>query len=132
MGIEFNSGLKILVVDDDERARRLMQDVLHYFKGIEKIEFAGNGAEALQQLSKSEFDIVTLDLQMPGETGIDFLVKVNNIAPGIKCVIISAATDEMIEASTRLAKECGVELLGALRKPFNLEQLHSILGLQAA
>ena len=121
----------ILVVDDDVQVRKLVKEMLQ-ISNIEDVTLAADGENALQHLKQSEFDFITLDLHMPGINGIDLLVEMGKIKPDIRCVIISAVADDMMEASVKLAKECGVDVIGSLKKPFRLEQLQGLLGLKAA
>ncbi|WP_458412635.1 response regulator transcription factor [Schinkia sp. CFF1] len=64
-----NSQAKILVVDDEERIRRLLKMYLEredYF-----IEEAENGEEALLKATTEDFDLILLDIMMPGMDGIE-------------------------------------------------------------
>ena len=60
----------ILVVDDDERLRRLLKKFLSE-NGF-SISTAENAADARNKLSLLEFDLIVLDIMMPGESGLEF------------------------------------------------------------
>jgi len=59
----------ILVVDDDERLRRLLKRYLA--ESGYRVTAAANAAEARRQLEGLTFDLIVLDLMMPGETGLE-------------------------------------------------------------
>ena len=60
---------RVLVVDDDPK----IQAVLRRGLGLEgfRVELAGDGREALGQLQRGEFDLVVLDVLLPGVDGIE-------------------------------------------------------------
>ncbi|MFS0822906.1 response regulator transcription factor [Bacillus sp. 1P02SD] len=60
---------KILVVDDEERIRRLLKMYLERENYV--IEEADNGDVALEKALKNEYDLILLDLMMPGKDGIE-------------------------------------------------------------
>ena len=60
----------LLVVDDDERLRALLQRYLST-KGY-RVSAAPGAADARQLLANMEFDVLVLDVMMPGESGLDF------------------------------------------------------------
>jgi two-component system, OmpR family, response regulator ResD len=61
--------IKILVVDDEERIRRLLKMYLERENYI--IEEAENGNEALEKAFANEYDVILLDLMMPGKDGME-------------------------------------------------------------
>ena len=60
----------ILVVDDDTRLRELLKTFLS--RNGFRVTTAGHAAEARQRLDALDFDLIVLDVMMPGETGLDF------------------------------------------------------------
>ncbi|WP_110927568.1 response regulator transcription factor [Bacillus massiliglaciei] len=64
-----NSGPKILVVDDEERIRRLLKMYLEREDYI--IDEAENGDTALEKALENEYDLILLDIMMPGKDGIE-------------------------------------------------------------
>jgi|SRR5579875_3046397 len=61
--------VKILVVDDEERIRRLLK--MYLSREEYKIEEAENGNEALAKALENEYDVILLDLMMPGKDGLE-------------------------------------------------------------
>ncbi len=77
----------VLTVDDDPAIRRQLRGVLED-EGHETGE-AANAAEAYEALDKRRWDAVLLDLTMPGEHGLDALVRIREHSPDIAVVIVS-------------------------------------------
>src|SRR5262245_50048921 len=77
----------VLTVDDDARIRRTLRGVLED-EGHETGE-AGNASEAYQALEKRRWDAVLLDLTMPGEHGLDALLKIREHSPDTAVIVVS-------------------------------------------
>lgn len=60
----------MLVVDDDTRLRELLKSFLS--RNGFRVSMAANAAAARQQLEALDFDLIVLDVMMPGQTGLDF------------------------------------------------------------
>jgi CheY-like chemotaxis protein len=107
---------KILVVDDDGELRENIAEVLGGF-GFETVA-AGNGEEALARLEASEFDLVLLDLVMPGMGGMETLASIRRRFPRIKVVMLTAfaTVDNAVEAMRKGAEDY-------LAKPFRVDEL---------
>jgi len=73
--------LRVLVVDDSKLMRRLIRDTLTSDPGIEVIEEAPDGPTAIQLIHKLRPDVVTLDVEMPGMTGLEVLGYVMSEIP---------------------------------------------------
>jgi two-component system, OmpR family, response regulator ResD len=69
MFIMENKQIKILVVDDEERIRRLLKMYLEREEYV--IEEADNGDDALKKALENDYDLILLDLMLPGKDGID-------------------------------------------------------------
>ena len=87
---------------------------------------AANDAESgLALLVKNGFDVIFLDIKLPGMSGIELLQEIRNRPPKAKIYIISGAPDaqEQLEAG-------GVSHMttGVLRKPFDMDRLLKIVG----
>lgn len=83
---------KILVVDDDKRIRELLQQLLE--KNGFTISISANTTEARQELEKTKFDLIVLDLMMPNESGIEFLKDLReNEDINIPAIMLTAMGD---------------------------------------
>lgn len=78
---------RILVVDDDETVRR------SYLRSLQSVscdvESASNGEEALQTMEQNPFDVVLLDMRMPGLDGLTVLRTIKQKWPDSEVVIIT-------------------------------------------
>ncbi len=118
---------KILFMDDDERIRNLVENMME-FLGCEVV-FADSGAEAIEIYSRnraagSSFDAVILDLTIQGGMGGDEAVKrLLEIDPGVKAIISSGYADSPV---LKHFSEYG--FVDAIAKPYRIEQLKTLLG----
>jgi CheY-like chemotaxis protein/HPt (histidine-containing phosphotransfer) domain-containing protein len=115
--------LVILVVDDDELSRRMMKLLLS--REGHQVELAANGMEAVEAIKSQKFDIVFMDLQMPGMDGIETSQKIRKWENGGLRTFIVALTASYLP-------ELGQELFDAgmdnyLSKPFELEHIQRML-----
>jgi len=82
-----NDKTRILVVDDDEVVRR------SYVRSLQSlacnVDAASNGAEALQSMERNAFDVVLLDIRMPGQDGISVLRTIKQKWPESEVVVIT-------------------------------------------
>jgi DNA-binding LytR/AlgR family response regulator len=63
--------MKVLIVDDEPRARNRLARLLRPIKGIDLCGLASDGAEALETIEREKPDLVLLDVQMPGLDGFE-------------------------------------------------------------
>jgi two-component system, NtrC family, nitrogen regulation response regulator NtrX len=78
---------QLLVVDDDAAIRRQLRGLLED-EGHAVTE-AANAAEAYDAVGRQRFDAVLLDLRMPGENGLDALVRLREVAPNTAVIVVS-------------------------------------------
>ena len=76
----------ILVVDDEMGPRESLKMILHPYYNVHVAE---RGGQAIELLSRYPVDLVTLDLKMPGLTGINVLEKIKHYDPDIEAIIIT-------------------------------------------
>jgi two-component system, OmpR family, phosphate regulon response regulator OmpR len=106
----------ILVVDDDRRIRSLLQSFL--VENGFRISVAGSAAEAREQMRIMAFDLVVLDIMMPGETGLSLTQSLRASGNAVPVLMLSALAD----ASDRIAGlETGSD--DYLTKPFEPREL---------
>jgi two-component system, LytTR family, response regulator len=68
--------VRVLVVDDEPLARMRIEDVLAGIEGAQVVGTATNGIEAIEQIRALQPDLVFLDVQMPGKTGVDVVREI--------------------------------------------------------
>ena len=110
-----NNKKHILVVDDDDRIRNLLKDYLNNNNFL--TSSAKDGNEALEKISVFEFDLIVLDVMMPGKSGFELTkeIKKNNDIP----VILLTAKGEVENRIKGL--EYGAD--DYLGKPFEPKEL---------
>lgn len=82
---------RILIVDDEPMIREVIREYAS-FEGYEFRE-AGSGMEAIELCRKEDFDVVVLDLMMPGVDGFTAYEKIRKIKP-IPAIVLSARGEE--------------------------------------
>ncbi len=106
----------ILVVDDDQRLRELLKSFLT--RQNFRVTAAGDAAEARERLDTMDFDLMVLDVMMPGQTGIEFAAELRARDHAIPILMLTA----MGEPRDRVAGfESGVD--DYLGKPFEPREL---------
>ncbi len=107
----------ILVVDDDDGQRELIQQVLSTF-GYD-VTTARNGTEAVKLIESKSFDLVVLDMIMePGFDGLDTYKRIIELSPGQKAIIVSG-----FSATSRLEEALKLGVGQLVKKPFELKLL---------
>lgn len=82
-----HDSFQILLVDDDSAIRRQLRGVLEDEGHV--VREAPNAAGAYAELEAARFDVVLLDIRMPGENGLDALVRIAEQAPDTAVLIVS-------------------------------------------
>jgi two-component system response regulator (stage 0 sporulation protein F) len=80
--------LKLLVVDDEEHIRMLFKEELEEEGYV--VELASNGLEALEKVKSDTFDLIVLDIKMPGMDGITALNEVKKLRRDQPVILCSA------------------------------------------
>jgi two-component system, response regulator, stage 0 sporulation protein F len=80
--------VRILLVDDEENIRFLFREELEE-EGYQ-IDLASNGFEAIEKVKSSRFDLVVMDIKMPGMDGIQALNEIKNIDKDLPVILCSA------------------------------------------
>jgi DNA-binding NtrC family response regulator len=114
---------RILLVDDEERFRTNLQKMLDA-QGL-TVRAASSGAEALEELKLAPYDVIVLDIRMPGMDGLDTLKEIKQINPEVEVIILSGHAS--MDAAMAINRLGGYDYL---MKPCPLEEL--LLKIEAA
>jgi DNA-binding NtrC family response regulator len=106
----------ILIVDDDPEMRSLLLDVLRN-EGYEVVE-AKDGTEAVLALRTRMFEVILMDKNMPGPSGLDLLPGLRRVCPGSRIIMMTAFGD--VPSYMEAVEKGAVEYLF---KPFRMEEL---------
>jgi two-component system response regulator HydG len=114
------SQARILVIDDDESMRDSCRQALA--RKASRVEVAEDGLSGLEILEKEAFDLVILDLKMPGLSGMEVLNRMKQEYPDVVVVVITgyATVESAVEAMRHGAYDF-------LPKPFTPESLRAIV-----
>ncbi|OPY88748.1 MAG: Oxygen regulatory protein NreC [Smithella sp. PtaU1.Bin162] len=87
------SGIRILVVDDHAIVREGLRSLLELADDVEAVAGASSSKECFEMLTKDTYDIILMDLKMPGIDGIEATRLIKKTYPHIKVVILTNYDD---------------------------------------
>ena len=112
---------KVLVVDDEPAFRRLIVDLL---KKDFDVDTAESGRQGFQKAMTGVYDLITMDIKMPGLDGVEAIRSIKIVNPNQRILVITAYADDAV---TEDALGSGAEEV--ISKPFDikvlLEKIHS-------
>lgn len=108
----------VLIVDDEAILRESLRD---YLRDTYQVVTARTGEEALELIEKQDFDILVIDMRLPGKTGLQVLREVKESKPYVKSIVITAypSADSAVEAMKLGATDYLIKPVA----PDNLERL---------
>ncbi len=106
----------ILVIDDEKSIRNSLKEVLEYEK--HNIDLSADGEEGLELFRKNKYDVVLLDIKMPGIDGIEVLDKIMEEASDIPVIMISGHGN--IDTAVEAIKKGAYDFI---EKPLDLNRL---------
>jgi len=116
--------IRIVIADDHTIMREGLKRILDGAEDIEVVGEAVDGFEALAQVRKGGFDLILLDLSMPGRSGVDLIRQIKLEAPKLPILILTMHEEEQYAvrviragANGYLTKEsAGTQLVSAIRR----------------
>ncbi len=113
---------KILIIDDEEKVLTVLNRMLGHL-GYES-DAADNWEDGLARYGKGEFDLVMLDVHIPGRDGFNVAREIKEKNPGQKIIIITG-----LDAGSVFQRLCEseVDFNDILYKPFTAEKLRQVL-----
>ncbi|HEY0445539.1 MAG TPA: chemotaxis-specific protein-glutamate methyltransferase CheB [Allosphingosinicella sp.] len=93
--------IRLMIVDDSPIARAVLSRMLSAYKEFEVVALAGNAGEALDALKTVALDIVLLDVEMPGTTGLQALPEILRLGRGARVLIVSSLCEDGAEATVK-------------------------------
>lgn len=116
--------IRIVIADDHTIMREGLKRILQEVEDIEVIGEAVDGFEVLATVRKAGFDLLLMDLSMPGRSGVDLIRQIKDEAPKLPILVLTMHEEEQYAvrairagASGYLTKEsAGTQLVTAIRK----------------
>jgi DNA-binding NarL/FixJ family response regulator len=130
---------RVVLVDDDPAIRGLLRPALER-QGIDIIGEAADGIEAVEVVRELSPDVVLMDVQMPGMTGIEACREIKTFAPNIQIVFVTVydhphptRSAEEVGAYAYLLKDSSFELVrDVVMRAANLKQELDLRGRREA
>ena len=111
---------RILIVDDEESPRESLRFIL---KDRYETQAVTDGKSALEALrGETPFDLVLLDMMMPGMNGLETLQQVQKLAPGTPAIMVTAVTD-----AKHAVQAMKLGAADYLCKPFDVEEIRLVV-----
>ncbi|MDA8098958.1 MAG: response regulator transcription factor [Nitrospiraceae bacterium] len=115
---------RVLVADDHAIFREGLRQILEDVPDIDVVEEASNGQEVLDKIAKADYDLLLLDIAMPGISGLDLLKQLRSEGRKMRVLVLSMYPEEQYAvrairagASGYLTKaSASEELIDAIRK----------------
>ena len=112
---------RALIVDDEAPAREELRWLLERIDGVQVLGEATNGAEALGLLRAIDYDLVLLDIHMPGGTGLEVARELRGLPHQPSVVFTTAYPEHAVDAFE-------VQADGYLLKPIDGDKLADLVG----
>jgi two-component system response regulator MprA len=111
--------MKILVADDDPIIRKLLCEVLT--DDGHQVSAVADGAEAVREAHKEEFELFFSDVHMPVMNGLETLRIMRSLCPGLPVVMMDSYPNQLANQ----AKNEGA--LTCIHKPFDIEEIRKVI-----
>ncbi|HET9639766.1 MAG TPA: chemotaxis protein CheB [Allosphingosinicella sp.] len=103
--------LRLMIVDDSQVARAVLSRMLAACPDFEIVATANDAGEALRLLPSTSVDIVLLDVEMPGESGLEALPEIVRLGRGARVLIVSSFCDGDADAAVQALAPGAAETL---------------------
>jgi len=109
----------LLVVDDQPGVRRLICEAL--LDDSLLVEQAASGMEAIKKITRKKYQVILLDIKMPGLNGLETLSEIRKVDPGVPVIIMTAYGE--LDISENIS---GISVY-QISKPFDLDELRLLV-----
>jgi two-component system, NarL family, invasion response regulator UvrY len=87
--------IKVLITDDHPVVRRGIRQILEDDDRIETVHEAGKGKEMLDKLREEKYDVILLDISLPGGNGLDLIAQIKKIQSSAAVLMLSIYSEEL-------------------------------------
>ena len=116
-------GLRVLVVDDEPAARAELQHLLGRMTGVGVPDLTETATEAIAAIGTREYDVVFLDIRMPGMSGLEALPLLHERAPDLAVVFVTAFDEHALQAFELAAADYLLKPVSELRLRRSLDRV---------
>lgn len=130
---------QILLIEDEEKTGSILKEALEYNDDSMDVTWKANGQEALEVMKASRFDLIVLDMKMPGMAGDEILEKIRHIDRYVQVVVytnypdaqqmknlINFGVDGFIQKGGNVDLWDLVNKVKTMLKPFSEEERHAL------
>lgn len=118
--------LRVLIVDDDSDHADSVGDILT-LRGHE-VDIAGSGEAGVAKFAATRFDVVLMDVKMPGMNGVEAFLAIKRLRPDARVMMMTGFSVEQL-----VDQAMANGAIGTLRKPLAIAQLlHTLDSLSSA
>src|SRR6266496_1338748 len=85
--------IKVAIVEDDEQVRENLAELIRETKGFECTGTYASGEQALESLPRHRVDVVLMDVNLPGMSGVECVRRLKSVLPDVPVVILTVYDD---------------------------------------
>lgn len=108
--------MKILIIEDEIKLGRFIKTGLEQANHV--VEFINDGVKGLEEAMVNDYDLILLDLMLPGQNGFDILKNLKSFKKDTPVIIMSALND-----TQHVIKGLDLGAMDYLKKPFDFDEL---------
>ena len=112
--------MRIMIVEDDAQVSDFLKSAVEA-RGHEDIDLAWSGEDAVAKSVNQNYNLITLDIKMPGVSGLDIISLLRNLNPHAIIAIISGHIPEELSSDVTASVDV---IMG---KPIEVDRLHQLL-----
>ena len=124
--------IKVMVVEDEEQIRMILTKMIERNDGCEVVASCGNFASAISEFIRLRPQVVFMDIDLGGESGLECAKAITEVDPKVKIVFATAHSEYMANAFEIYAFDYLVKPFDMERIGKTLERIKSMTGAQAA
>lgn len=117
--------IRVFLLDDHEVVRQGLQRLIEADPAMVVAGEAASAREALVRIPAAEVDVALLDVRLPDGSGIEVCRELADLAPGVRCLMLTSYEDDEALVASITAGACGY-VLKELRGPQLLESIRQV------
>ena len=99
--------IRVLLADDHAIVRAGLKEILASTGDVTVADEAKNGQEVLSKIAAADYDVLVMDMSMPGRSGIELIKQVRNAKPKLRVLVLSMHSEEQYAVRALKAGACG-------------------------